>query len=587
VRFESFEFDPEAGELRRNGSRVRVQDKTLRLLALLVERPGALVTRADLRRRLWPDEFVDFDNSLNNAVARLRAALGDAAESPRFVETVGRRGYRFVAATTSANAHTASEAVSSTGRTRLQTTPMRLAVLPFRLLRTDASIEFLTRSLPDAVCAALAGLESLAVRSPLAAARFDGDAPDLAAVAGALDVNLVLSGTILHVTDRLRLRTQLVEAPSGTLLWSHTQDAALQSIFELQDQLTTHIVESLALPLSATEYRLLHHDVPAAGPAYALYLRANDAGEDPQTVEAARDLYLESIRQDPDYAPAWARLGRLYRLMAKYGAGDSRECLGLAEEAFRHALAINPELSIAHRLYAQLEFETRRIPDALARLLGRVREHPADANLYAALVSGCRYGGLLEASLAAHARARRLDPNVRTGVTHTYRALADYDAAIREAERENDPALPLNLWAAGRVDEALALTIERQPRYAGHPFFFTFMQGARLCFEGATNEGLDTLRTVFDRPFSDAEAWVYMADILAAYGDSAGALHVLAQAVDVGGFACPVWLERDRYLEACRRDSRFQRLIDSSVQHHEAALNAFREAAGDEILSAA
>ena len=285
---------------------------------------------------------------------------------------------------------------------------MRLAVLPFRQLKTDPDTEFLVFSLADAIASSLSGLESLAVRSSVAAARFVSEAPDLAAIADALDVTLVLAGTVLRLGDRVRVSTQLLEVPRGTLLWTSTAEVSLSNLFHVSDALVRKIVESLSLPLGVRDSRALSQNVPASGQAYELYLRANGLGRYPDTWPQARDLYLEAIRVDPQYAPTWARLGRIYRLMAKYGGDDEQQMTGLAEESFRRALAINPELSLAHYLYAQLEMETGRSLEAFVRLLDRARERRADSQIFVALVQSCRYVGLLRASRAAHERAKRL-----------------------------------------------------------------------------------------------------------------------------------------------------------------------------------
>jgi DNA-binding winged helix-turn-helix (wHTH) protein len=206
VRFGPFELDRHAAELRKNNKRVRLQDKPLRVLEALVDQAGVLITREELRQRLWSsDTFVDFDNGLNNAVNRLRTALGDRAKAPRFIQTVGRRGYRFVAAVSvpSADALDARATATGSGMTRL-------VALPFRVLRPDPETDFLAFSVPDAVAAALSGLESLAVRSSVAAARFAADAPDLGAVGRALNVNVVLTGSILRDGGLIRICVQLV-----------------------------------------------------------------------------------------------------------------------------------------------------------------------------------------------------------------------------------------------------------------------------------------------------------------------------------------------------------------------------------------
>src|SRR4030095_7302333 len=233
-------------------------------------------------------------------------------------------------------------------------------------------------------------LVSCLVRSSVAASRFASESPDLRAIAETLDVNVVLVGSILRGDGRLRITTQLVEAPGGPLLWNHTVDASLEGMFEVQDDLARRIVESLSLPLSVRDHDVLRHDVPASGKAYEQYLRANRLSHDAGTWGAARELYLESIKGDPGYAPAWARLGRMYRLMAKYGAGDARYCGALAEEAFRHALALNPELSVAHHLAAQLDLDLGRPREALGRVVGRARQHRADPPLVASLVPAWR-----------------------------------------------------------------------------------------------------------------------------------------------------------------------------------------------------
>jgi DNA-binding winged helix-turn-helix (wHTH) protein len=306
VRFGGFELDRRSGELSRGGSRVRLQEGPLRVLQALVDRPGEIVAREELQRRLWSDDtFVDFDNGLNSAVNRLRASLGDRAEKPRFIETVGRRGYRFVASPVFDGRQPAQTNASSEG----SSLPMGLAVLPFRQLTADPDTEFLGFSLADAIASSLSGLESLVVRSTIATARFASEVPDLAAMATALDVTLVLAGAVLRAGDRVRVSAQLVDAPTGTLLWTTTAEAPLDGMFHVLDGLVRRIVESLALPLTVREARELNGDVPGSGHAFDLYLRGNRLGRYPETWPQARDLYLESVRADPQYAPAWARLG--------------------------------------------------------------------------------------------------------------------------------------------------------------------------------------------------------------------------------------------------------------------------------------
>ena len=149
-----------------------------------------------------------------------------------------------------------------------------LIVLPFRVLRPDPETDFLGFSLPDAMASSLAGLRSLGVRSTAGAARF-GDEIDFARIAAEAHVDLVMTGTLLRAGDAIRVTTQLVGAPGGDVLWSHTANAMLRDVFQLQDDLVQRIVSSLSLPLTAREQQLLRHDVPASPTAYEFYLRGN------------------------------------------------------------------------------------------------------------------------------------------------------------------------------------------------------------------------------------------------------------------------------------------------------------------------
>ena len=581
LRFGDFELDCAAGELHRDGVALRLQGKPLLVLEALLERPGTLVSRDQLRRRLWAtDTYVDFDNSLNNAVNRLRAALGDDAAQPRFVETVGRRGYRFTASVE-----------------RLATTPpapsprgvplaRSFVALPFRLLRPDPQIEFLVQGLPDTVSAALAGLESLRVRSSLAAARHASAAADLKQVAAELDVDLVLMGTLLRDQGRIRVQTQLVEARTGSLLWTHSAEAMLGRIFELQDELARGILESLALPLTVHERELLRHDVPASGEAFELYLRANRLTGGPGPLDdlvAGRDLYLQSIRQDPGYAPAWARLGRTYRIMAKYAGEEAEETAARAEECLSRALALNPELSMAHHLYAQLEIDGGRVKHALVRLVGRARQHRSDPHLFAALVQACRYVDLLPDSLVADGRARALDPGLRTSVCHTLWAAGEAQQALEESRRIGDPSLPLFLAALGRTEEALRVVEQEQRLLEGHGLQISQLRGLAAVLRGDCRSSAEAAEAVLRSPFPDPEGWCYSASIWS-HSDKRVAERMLLRAVE-RGLASLALVEVDPGLRELAASGGFgdaRRLVEARRAE---AVEAFRAAGGPALLS--
>ena len=230
------------------------------------------------------------------------------------------------------------------------------------------------------------------VRSSLVAARYAGTF-DLKRISSEAAVDLVLMGTLLRSGGQLRASAQLVEAAGGTVVWSQTAQGGLQDAFQLQDQVVTRIVDSLALPLSARERTLASLDVPASPAAYQHYLRANELAYDFDP--AARDLYIRSVEEDPRYAPAWARLGRCCRILAKFG-GDP-ENFSRAETALARALELRPDLALAHNQLAYLEADSNLAECAMVRLLLRARSVRTDPELFAGLVHVCRYCGLLEA----------------------------------------------------------------------------------------------------------------------------------------------------------------------------------------------
>jgi tetratricopeptide (TPR) repeat protein len=191
-------------------------------------------------------------------------------------------------------------------------------------------------------------------------------------------VDAVLCGTLLRAGNQIRLTAQLLEVPSGTILWSKAVQLTLSDAFEVQDQLARAIVESLAIPLSARDQGQLRRQLPASASAYEFYLRGNQLAYDTSMLPVAAEMYRQAVEQDPGYAPAWAKLGRVHRILAKDGveAGDAH--LRKADEAFRRALQIDPDLSVAHNLYTHFEVESLgKAGEAMARLLGRTRSQAA------------------------------------------------------------------------------------------------------------------------------------------------------------------------------------------------------------------
>ena len=462
----------------------------------------------------------------------------------------------------------------------------RLVVLPFRVLRSDPETDFLAFSLPDAISTSLAGIPSLVLRSNAVAARFAGETPDLKVLATEADVDRVVMGTLLRAGDQLRVAAQLVEAPGGTLLTSHTVQSSLGELFRLQDDIAHRVAEALSLPLAGMTPSPTP-DAPHDARGYELYLRANDLARTYDGLPGARDLYQQCLELDSRFAPAWARLGRCYRVIGKYidGAPDSET---RAEEAFRRALALNPRLSVAHKFYANLEADIGQAERAVVRLLGEASRHGNDPELFAGLVHACRYCGLFDQSLAAHAEARRLDPNVETGFEQTLLMVGDVDRLVaaqapRVIAGADDGIRVMGLGFAGRLDEARERLFamretSRLPAFQlwiGHLMSWIDRRREDLL---AGTSALGTLKISADPEALFGEGWM-LCDV----GEYEAGLDYLRRAVANGYFVAPT-LSRSRQFDALRDKPAFQELVASAEAGRQRALAAFREAGGERLV---
>jgi serine/threonine protein kinase len=459
----------------------------------------------------------------------------------------------------------------------------RLIVLPFRMFRPDPEIDYLSFSLADAITTSLGCIGSLVVRSTIAAAKFNHEQLDLQHIAREADVDAVLSGTLLRAGSQLRLAVQLVEAPGGAVIWSHTLQVAFDDIFQLHDTLVNEIVSALSLQLTAREHRLLHRDVPANPRAYELYLRANELATGPESWPAALDLYQQCVALDPQYAPAWARMGRIYRMLSKYRDEGQETHRLLAVQALERALAVNPELSLAHNIVAQMEVDSGQGIQAMVRLLQQAAV-AADPEIFAGLCYTCRYCGLLEASAAAHDHARRLDPKVATSVIHTYYRQRDFERTIACGDKGAPYVEGMALFDLGRTEEAAAFL--RESALHAPPRMRDFMDIAVATVEGRnpfTPEVLAGLERGFFARVSDPEGLYYASRHLARCGVIDIALRELTRAVD-GGYCCYPGFTIDSWLDNLRGRESFEAIMARAKARHAEAVQAFKAAGGERII---
>jgi DNA-binding winged helix-turn-helix (wHTH) protein/tetratricopeptide (TPR) repeat protein len=581
--FGPFRLLPGERILRRGSQVLPLPPKAFETLLLLVRNAGHLMRKEDLITALWSDSFVEA-GSLTSQISFLRKVLAESGAGP-YIQTVPKLGYRFLPPVTRTWA-----SVPAVG-TPLQVDEkapaervIRFIALPFSVLNGDERAGFLEHSLPEAISGALAGLRSLTVRSSLLAARLAEANPDPRHIAREADVDMVLAGTILCESGQVRVSAELIHAPSGTLVGSYACKTRLDNLIEVQDSLVRGIVESLVLRLTERERLVLAHNVPASARAYEFYLRANHVQRQ-RTLESltiARDLYRECLEEDPDYAPAWARLGRCYRTLEKFG-WEGPQSLELAKWAFHRAFALSPDLPVAHNFYTPIETDTGHAQAAMVRLLGQAERHPNDPELFWGLINACRYCGLLDESIRAHDRARRLDSRTVTSVAHTFFLLGDYERTLEWYSLGVRYYLDLaTLAAAGRETEAAEL-LGRRSMPGGQ--FPAMMESLRLYLQGDRAGSIAILREALAlRPTKDPEAKFYLARQLAQDGEHAEALRTIRD-LAAEGFFCSTALRCDPWLQPLSLLPDFQDVLNEVLRRETDARAAFQAAGGDRVLA--
>jgi DNA-binding winged helix-turn-helix (wHTH) protein/TolB-like protein len=616
-RFDRFTLDLTRGCLLRGQEEIRLRPKSFEVLTYLVANNGRLISKNELIHAVWIDASVT-DDSLVQCLKDIRHALCD--DSQRIIRTVHGRGYIFdTEVSHSGSAHDATlmeesagvqiiiEDLEINGEMSLQQAARegpalietsqhsqkpvdsarpitRLMVFPFRMLRADSDVDFLAFSVPDAVAGALSLLDSLVVCSPTGAARYANTVLDLKQIAREAQAEAILTGTILRSGEGIRVSCELMEVPSGTVLWWDEPQVSMSDLFELHDNLVGRIVESLSLSLNAREHGRLKRDVPATAVGYECYLRGNELSRRGLAgfaeLMVARDLYQRSVETDPGYAPAWAQLGRCYRLIGK-GMENGRNNLMLAESAFQRALELNADLPVAHSQYAFLEAEMGRAKEAVARLLRSVQNRSSSPDLFVALVLCCRFCGLLEASVAAHERARKLDPQIATSVSHTYYQLGEYDSALGNTAIGAWAIEGMTLGTMGRTSDALEAF--RKVDRSGTPApMRAFVAAWRAMFEGNRQESLIAADQCIQH-YLDPEGVFYMALIMARLGELERSLVVLSESMD-RGFSSAKVMHRNPWFDGLRSTVRFSELLERAEARVAEAYELYSSAGGPEVL---
>jgi len=501
VRFGVFELDRISGELRKQGLKVKLPEQPLQILLLLIERAGEVVLREEVRRRLWPaDTFVDFDAGLNSAIKKLRDALGDPAENPRFIETVPRRGYRFIGPVEQPEAQGIDEVPAGRARVfasrplgrwfltatlaaplalgawlsfgdewrRLSTriglpgTPTRItsiAVLPFENLSVNNEQDYFVDGMTEALTTNLAQIKSLKVASRNAATQYKQRTRPLAQIAKELNVDAVVQATVLRSGNRMRLTVQLIDAANDTHIWAHDYEREVRDVLGLQIELAEAIANAIRVEVRPEERSRLTRSQAVKPEAYDEYLRGRFywSSRRAENLLRAAEHFQNAIAHDSTYAPAYSGLSDTYRQFDVLGLGAPRDCMPKAEAAARQALTLDDTLAEAHASLAGVLYRYHWKWAEAEQEFGRALElDPYYAEGHRARAVFLVFLRRNDEAVIAAERARELSPwspeiNVELGAA--LRRVGRYEEAIRQLRKTQEiaPDLP-------RLPQVLALT---------------------------------------------------------------------------------------------------------------------------------
>jgi TolB-like protein/DNA-binding winged helix-turn-helix (wHTH) protein len=503
LKFAEFEVDLKAGELRKFGVPQKLAGQPFEVLRVLLEHPQEVVTREEFQQRIWPkDTFVDYDLALRKAITRLREALGDSAENPRFIATVPRRGYRFIAPLSgSAEAVADSPPVQEQGwfsrslktglalgfgaalmllvplvllldrsaHGRPATTPTpeirSLAVLPLQNLSSDPAQEYFSEGMTDALITDLAQIASLRVISRTSVIPYKQVRKSLPEIARELNVDAIVEGTVQRSGDRVRITAQLIQASSDKHLWAHSYQRDMSDVFALERDLTQEIAGQIQAHLAAGEAAQLRPPGPVNPKTLEAYLqgnfyliRARRCASDEDKRMAAR-YFEQAVDAEPNFAPAYIGLADSYADLLV----ESREDTAIREKAAERVLALNPDSAEAVATLAEIKWLDLDWAGAEQEYRRAVALNPNNADAREQLGDLLGATGRLDEGLKECEIAQALDPNA-DHLTPILPMRGENDRAIRELRRlaeilPDDGMVHYSLYrvylGAGKQGEAL------------------------------------------------------------------------------------------------------------------------------------
>jgi len=441
IRFGAFEFDLRARELRKQGAKIRLQEQPFQILAMLLEHPGEVVTREELRIRLWPsDTFVDFDHGVNKAINKLREALEDSVENPHLIKTLAKRGYQFVG--------------------DLKSTPGRiesLLVLPLENLSRDPDQEYFADGLTEALVTKLAKISALRVLSRTTAMHYKGMRKPLPEIASELQVDGVVEGTVSRSGKRVRISAQLIHAPTDTHLWAESYERDMHNILALQSEVAQAIAREVQVKLTPQEQARLVEMHPVDPETYEAYLKGRYHWNKRNTEDFPKAVryFQQAIAKNPNYAIAYAGLADSLSIIGFWCLVPPDEGCGRAKGLALKALEMDPNLAEAHLSLAwSTMLYDYDFSAAKREFVRSIELNPCLAQAHQWFGFYLATMGHYEESYTELNRASRLDPcsgiiHWTSGFVH-WRA-RQFDQAIKQHEKalELDPHSAQWHWGLG------------------------------------------------------------------------------------------------------------------------------------------
>lgn len=487
-RFGPFAFDPGPGDLFRRGRKIRVQNQVSQLLTILIERAGTLVTREELQHRLWPNEtFVDFTGSVNKAICALRTALGDSPSKPAFIETIPRRGYRFIAALEPAITNSATALHSPAVSRRIQS----LAVLPLANQSQDSSDDYFSDGMTAELISAVSRIHSLRVISRTSIMRYKETRKSLSAIAKELGVDAIVEGSVAYSEGRVRIAAQLIYAPEDRHIWSGRFERDLRHVLELQAEIARNIADQIHRiiePAATTASRPLHAD------AYETCLKANYFRDKmtPADLKRSLDHFSRALELDSQYAQAFAGLSQTYFYLGVFGVMRPDDSFPKARANALKALELDDTLAAAHNALAAVRIlYDWDWPGAEAECRRAIELNSGDAAPYVHLADYLSIQGVHDQAVLTFQKALSIDPISRVYLGHfgliLYRA-RQYDRALEQCHKalELDPNyanamwfLALSLEGTGQMSESVSVLKRAVAVSAGGSHYKAFLGRAQ------------------------------------------------------------------------------------------------------------